>query len=829
MVNDVSDDSMSGQNLRQRIESARREAAELVGEAQEPAPPPHAVPGFEIIGEVGRGGMGVVYRALQVSTKRVVALKVMLAAWFASRSARKRFQREIELAARFQHPRIVRVLESGLTSTGHPYYAMDFIEGVHLDRWLAVARPDVQNTLRLLAEICEGVEHAHEKGVIHRDLKPANVLVDADGKPHILDFGLSKATDQARANDTLSTTVSSPGQVMGTLRYLSPEQAAGQPVEVDERTDVYALGVMLFEALTGALPFRVSGNPSDVIRHIQQDWPARPSSLSGRVGRELETIILKAIEKERTRRYQSVTQLREDINRYLDSEPILARPPTNIYVLRKKLAKHRPGIFIAAAMLALIGIVATGSIWWKERALAQEHDRAYSDARRSVLAAQRLLDLGRAQEASEMALALLASHPDMPGACLVWAKARFQLAQHSGDEGLRDIAIVTLQGRLNSDTSSWAFRALLAELYDATGIPSAGQLRESAERDAPNTANAWYLRSLATLDPDRTVRCAERAVNIEHGHYLAWQRLARLYLLNEDFDKAINAARTLIDIGEDRRCWMMFQGEVLLRQGRYAEAAEKFTQAAGPLPDQAVPYRARGAAFLCQEKYAEAIQDYSEAFIDEKGDEAWARYARATPLWIVGRLEEAIDDYRAVRELRGQVSCADARLYLVLQDQAGRLDAEGQSTNAELARAEASVVLAKGCQNAIRDSRLCEMLKCLARQITPERLVALADPDDSEDVCESLYYAGEACLLDGRTDQAREFFFRCMETDLMLDPDSLQTDAMNEFHLARWRLRQLRESSNETPHPAQSRRRARSRSHSSCADRYTSKTDTSVG
>ncbi|MCC6359581.1 MAG: serine/threonine protein kinase, partial [Phycisphaerales bacterium] len=304
-----------------------------------------AIEGYELITEIHRGGQGVVFRAFQRSTKREVALKVLLEGAYASETARRRFEREVELAASLRHPNIVTILDSGL-SLGRMYFAMEFIEGQRLDQYLRAAQPPIEKTLELFEQICSAVNFAHQRGVIHRDLKPSNILVDADGVPHILDFGLAKTLRGDNPDETTVHVLSTTGQVVGTLAYMSPEQAAGSD-DVDLRSDVYSLGVIFYESLLGQTPYPVTGPLGEVLNRIAQDDPTRPRSVrvSSRfahaIDDEIETILLKCLEKERSRRYQTAGELGKDIRRYLNGEPIEAKRASGLYMFRKTLRRYR--------------------------------------------------------------------------------------------------------------------------------------------------------------------------------------------------------------------------------------------------------------------------------------------------------------------------------------------------------------------------------------------------------------------------------------------------------------------------------------------------------
>ncbi|MGA2496528.1 MAG: serine/threonine-protein kinase [Tepidisphaeraceae bacterium] len=332
-----------------------------------PEPPAGlAVQGYDVERELSRGGQGVVYQAIQKSTGRKVAIKVLLEGAYASGQARRRFEREVELVSHLKHPNIIAVFDSGVTTDGRLYYVMDFVRGVPLTQYVREQKLGLERLLELFARICDAVNHAHQKGVIHRDLKPGNILVDADGSPQILDFGLAKAiTDR---QETLATVT---GQVMGTLPYMSPEQTRGNPDLVDTRTDVYALGVILYEMLTGAYPYPVVGEMAEVLKHITQTEPrpltrswtkesgvGRSTRVRGRhrcpINNEVETIALKSLSKERERRYQGVGELAKDIRHYLANEPIEAKRDSGMYILKKTLRRYRVPVAVAALFVVLL-------------------------------------------------------------------------------------------------------------------------------------------------------------------------------------------------------------------------------------------------------------------------------------------------------------------------------------------------------------------------------------------------------------------------------------------------------------------------------------------
>jgi WD40 repeat protein/serine/threonine protein kinase len=276
-----------------------------------------AVPGYEVLDEVGRGGMGVIYRARQIKVNRTVALKMILSGHVASAAEVQRFRIEAENGASLDHPHIVPIYEVG-EHRGQPYFSMKLIDGDSLARQVPRFTTDHRAAARLLAQVARAVEHAHQRGILHRDLKPGNVLIDREGQPHVTDFGLSK-----RVSDT--TGITETGSILGTASYMSPEMAAGQTRHLTTAADVYSLGAILYELLTGRPPFQGETFLA-TLRMVQDREPERPRRLNPHLGRELESICLKCLEKDPQRRYGSTAALADDLERWLDGKVISVRP-----------------------------------------------------------------------------------------------------------------------------------------------------------------------------------------------------------------------------------------------------------------------------------------------------------------------------------------------------------------------------------------------------------------------------------------------------------------------------------------------------------------------
>ncbi len=313
--------------------------------------------GYDLIEEIGRGGMGVVFEAFQQSTGRRVAVKFMIESDAAGEQARHRFEREVELVARLQHQHIVSVLDSGV-NRGRYFYVLEFIEGVPLDSYLVPGECEVRKAVALIASIAEAVDYAHQRGVLHRDLKPSNILIDSRGEPHILDFGLAKAIDPASKRG-VDMTLSSPGQIIGTLGYMSPEQSRGQYGQMSVRSDVYSLGALMYQVLTGTLPCPIDGPLSDVLRGIAETEPPMASTIRKGLGADIDAILFKTLEKGPHRRYATAGEFAADLHRFLKQESVMARPPSKLVNISKFILRNKA---VSAVVTLATVIIITGTI-----------------------------------------------------------------------------------------------------------------------------------------------------------------------------------------------------------------------------------------------------------------------------------------------------------------------------------------------------------------------------------------------------------------------------------------------------------------------------------
>lgn len=602
-------------------------AARSDGLPPEPELPPlDFFPGYVLAREIHRGGQGIVYQAVHKATKRKVAIKVMIEGALASTRERARFEREVEILAQLDHPNIVDVLDSG-TVEGRFYYVMDYISGTTLDVWISQHDMPIARVLELFAKICEAVNAAHLKGVIHRDIKPANIRIDANGEPHIVDFGLARiATGSLSDDDRLMTMT---GQFLGSLPWASPEQAQGIPNMIDVRTDVYSLGVTLYQMLTGRFPYQVAGNMRDVLDNILRTEPARPSTVRRQINDEVETIVLKCLSKERDRRYQNAGDLARDIGHYLRGDPIEAKRDSGWYVLRKTAKRYRGVVSAASIMLVmLVGFAIAMSILNSQKARAIDDLNAESRARLAIID-----ELERWLEAPDPTLGI--------GKDITMREVADRAAARLDAEALADqprveASLRTIIGRTYFNLGQWQKaepqlrRAL--ELHEQVAGPDSADVLKAGHLLAVVLRNTGHLDE--ALERFSVVRSgAERVFGPGDERTLqVLNDLAQLYKIKGEPAEAIPLYRLVLDRADS--------GAVV--------APEMLAVVQGNLGESLAM---TGEIEEADAMFAESIKTFLAAHPEPHPDTARARVRYATLLRQTNRPQAARDEYEAAFEI----------------------------------------------------------------------------------------------------------------------------------------------------------------------------------
>ena len=756
---------------------------------------PEQIGPFRIIEIIGEGGMGVVYKAEQRDpVRRVVALKVIKLG-MDTHDVVARFEAERQALAMMSHPNVARVFEAGVTEQGRPYFAMEYVPGIPLTDYCDQNRLTTRERLDLFISVCQAVGHAHQKGIIHRDLKPGNILVSMfDGKPipKVIDFGIAKAANQALTQKTLFTQT---GALIGTPEYMSPEQAQTSGLDVDTRTDIYSLGVILYELLTGQVPFdsqmlRKAGMDG-MARIIRETEPPKPSTRLSLAGHQpasdssfneaarkrrsdprtllrelrgdLDWITLKAMEKDRTRRYESAGSFAEDIRHYLDNEPVAARPPSTVYRLSKLLHKHKVGVAaVASVLLALIlGVIGTTVGMMRARADRNRAVNAEKTAidQRKIAEQQRALAMESEARADSTIAHLLKMKGDFAGAEPMMRRSLELYRQLRGPEhvdvaaALDDLAWL-LEGTPKSADAEQAARDSLA-MYQ----------RLRGEHD-PLVANAYDRLGMVLM-------AAHNSADAE----LALRHAVELYAALPSPDPAGVAAAT-----GDLGILLQQRGdtsaaEPLLRQslaawitvpGYEREMRHDVADIAQTL-DRMAEHRGDSKSRMQFHRQYLIIQiAHIGMGLEASPNDIGFRYAHAQLCFNVGRFTDVMSDWdklAAINPSDGQMLMQDACIHLYLGDQAGyrracqrMLDRDRGSSNAGVRdRAAKTCLLAPG---AVED---------LAPVLAMARAnIAKAGPTDLP----ALYHlcAGMAEYRAGNFNVAAGLFQQALDLGLTAEP-----------------------------------------------------------
>jgi tetratricopeptide (TPR) repeat protein/serine/threonine protein kinase len=747
---------------------------------------PGAVIGpYKLLQQIGAGGMGTVFMAEQTQpVQRRVALKLVKPG-MDSRQVIARFEAERQALALMDHPNIARVLDAGATPGGHPYFVMELVKGVPLTTYCDQRRLTPRQRLQLFVPVCQAVQHAHTKGIIHRDLKPSNVLVaqyDGLPVPKVIDFGVAKATGQRLTERTLFTEF---GAIVGTLEYMSPEQAQLNQLDIDTRSDIYSLGVLLYELLTGTTPLERKRLPDpallEVLRLIREEEPPRPSArlstteelpaiaakrgleprkLSGLVRGELDWIVMKCLEKDRSRRYETASGLALDLERYLADEPVLACPPSTAYRIGKFTRRHKGALLMAglAAVLLLVtvGVVAASLVWvGHDRAVRQaSQEQAVQSALAEVASLYRRDQVPAARAAVTQTEHLLSSgggREELHERARRWRTDLDQVARLEEIRLQRPVDEDEPRKLVETDRSyRRAFRRYDLDVEALDPDEAARRIRASAIRDRLLAAlTDWSLLKMKVKQP----RGARDLLNLMwRADRDPWRGRLRQILLRGDVKALKGLARdrdllrqppvTVLFVGMALRAareyalttevlrrgqrryphefWLNYhlaQHLLFLKPHRAGEAVGFFRVALALRPNSFILHFWLGRALGRQGLPAEAEAEYRAA-LRLNPNHAGSRNNLGIALYHQGRPAEAEDEYRAALRLDPKLSQAHDNLGVVLADKGKLAEAEAAhrqalrlDPNCAMALSNLGVVLAARGKPAEAEAAHCQALR----------------------------------------------------------------------------------------------------------------------
>jgi len=592
---------------------------------------------YKVLSVLGEGGFGIVYLAEQKKpVRRQVALKVIKPG-MDSRQVIARFEAEQQALALLDHPNIAHVFDAGTTEQGRPYFAMEYVKGTPVTEYCDNDRLTIEERLKLFLQICEAVQYAHQKGIIHRDIKPSNILVSVQGTkatPIIIDFGVAKALSQPLTDRTLFT---EQGQLIGTPEYMSPEQVGMATHDIDTRSDIYSLGVLLYVLLTGALPFDSKtirkGGIELIQRMICEEDPKRPSvrvsgisveesttlarqrktdvrSLKSELRGDLDWITMKAMEKHRDRRYQTGYGLAEDIQRYLNHEPVIAAPPSTIYRLRKLCRKHRSKLFNAAmAAMLMVSIIVTAFIYY--RSYSDRMKTLRSDHENQLRAIESLLY----REASEKPVVLENADEDLvlSGrdsdvdyyhqylADIVDKTEELLSSNHVGSRAalLRAVALLKLQdfntarkilnGLVKIEEVECLAYLVLAKTYQddpnrsAYNQQKAIEYQEKADllvkASSRHHPDIFYYRAMMMQKPEEMIELLNKALDIDRAHCPSRTARAWVYYVLKEYDKMERDAEVLTVVQQENPTSYALHAVALRQLGEYDKSIQELNKA----------------------------------------------------------------------------------------------------------------------------------------------------------------------------------------------------------------------------------------------------------